>query len=122
MSIENPQEARAAMTSIWADAKSEIPQDDTDKLLELTTATVIAEAASHFVEFIYARREHIPEAICAAAANVCDYATSMQFYGLGEANRGGKISIILRGGSTPDAPEPLAIFAPPAQPVAPIPG
>lgn len=87
---------------------------DADLLADLVGIVIsplfTTQETVYFAEFVYANSSKFLKTSRQKAADVADFATRYQFYGLGIDQRGFKIAASLRGETVEDAPEPLAQF------------
>ena len=76
------------------------------KITPVLATPVMPERVSQFAEVIYANQDDCSASAPSLAADLCDFATGLGFYGLGEDQRGTKISAILRGTEVSEPPLP----------------
>lgn len=98
------------LTTYAAAAAAFTTLDKLELYQSVVTATTHPEKVSQFLELCYAQREHLPQNVLDAAADVGAFATTMGFYGLGQDERGIKMVSALRGEEVQDLPEPVERF------------
>lgn len=108
--IKNFEEANVAINDVYATTRDGLREELRDKLSKVISTAIMPEKVSHFAEIVYANQADFSTEIKAVAAEVCDFATSYGFYGLGEDDRGIGISTILNGGTLTEEPEPKSEF------------
>ena len=111
MAIEDFQSANLATMKVWATDREKLAEDKREQFDKVVTSPIAPEAASHFVEFVFANKTKFSKASKEMAAEVADFVTGHRFYGFGENQRGNKISKILRGETVQDVPVVLPQFA-----------
>lgn len=118
--IDSIASANAAMTDAYYELRSAgVRQAVADRMREIISSPVPPEAISGVVEFAYANKAEIHQSILDELALICDYASAMLWYGLGQDGRGTKIGQALRGETPDDPPTPEARFVVPPDPETP---
>ena len=110
MPIQSHQEVNQVLMLCFTEHGSALSEDARNKFVEVATSPVAPEIAAQIPELIYARMDDFPTEFKIVAADVCDFATSLGFYGLGQNARGQKISALLRGRTVSSPPEPKSQF------------
>lgn len=107
MNIEDfPAANQAINTWLMSGDANALPDELKGKLNTVLATPVMPQRVSQFPELVYANAGDFSADAKALAADLCDFATSYGFYGLGEELRGTKISAVLRGGEVENAPAP----------------
>lgn len=111
MQITSIETANIAIMTAYAGEVSNLEPELAQSLTGLLATPIAAKRISQFVEVVYARQDEVSEVTKLAAADVCDFASIVGMFGLGQNERGLKISQILRGQTVADAPVPVAAYA-----------
>ena len=119
--ITDPAGANAAIfdiviTLLPLAAAGNVRPEVVDRIREVGLSPIIPEATSSAVEIVYAQKDELPEEVKSLAADLCQYVTTMLWYGFGQNQKGLKIMQVLRGETVEDAPAPNPQFVVP-QPV-----
>lgn len=109
--IDNIPDAFNAMLNATINGATTTSPELQAKLVEINSIMVPPERLHDFVEAVYANMASAAPAVRSAAADIARFAGSINFYGLGEDQRGFKIAQALEANKTTAAsPTPKEAF------------
>jgi hypothetical protein len=107
MNIEDfPSANQAINTWLMSGDTASLTEEVRAHANQVLSTPVMPQRVSQFPELVYANADAFSPAARSLAADLCDFASSLGFFGLGDDLRGTRISAVLRGAELDEAPAP----------------